>query len=272
MTLNRFLTAVLAATMLCTNFMHSALASEDFQEGGKPIAETSISIDTRKLEIAKELTDWVNNTLQQKKALVAVVGRQGSPQTKKQDKTGMGHAGLAVYDPRAQSWIIYNLLNTTTGHHPKGEIWRTAPVDFFYAQKGYEKDALLLIPDAVTQQRMYEAILNGNYQQLFYTSNYNLLSIYDSPHSLNCNKWLLMNLAAARIDDYNPVKVLNVIHTGFRPAKVNLNFIERQIAQNKPNIRWDELPENGPYETVTVESLYRSDLFSEKLFYSGRQL
>jgi hypothetical protein len=258
--------------LLLNAFAPYTLAATDLQEGGKPVAEANIAIDAKKLQLAKDLTDWLNYTLQEKKTLVAVVGRQGSPQTKKQDKTGMGHAGLAVYDPRAKSWIIYNLLNTTTGSQPKGEIWRTAPLDFFYAQKGYEKDALLLIPDTVTQQRMYEAILNGNYQRLFYTDDYNLLSIYDSPHSLNCNKWLLMNIAAARIDEYDPVKVLNAIHLGFKPAKVNLNFIERQMAQKKPNIRWDELPANGPYETVTVESFYRSDLFTEKLFYSGRQL
>src|SRR5688500_8324218 len=184
--------------------MNPVWAAENTSEGTAPTTpitapaadpplEQRTPVDAQKLQIAKDLTDWLNYTLQEKKVLVAVVGRQGSSQTKKQDKTGMGHAGLAVYDPRAQSWIIYNLLNTTTGSQPKGEIWRTAPLDFFYAQKGYEKDALILIPDTLTQQRMYEAILNGNYQRLFYTDTYNLLSIYDSPQSLNCNKWLLMN-------------------------------------------------------------------------------
>ena len=237
-----------------------------------PALEERVKIDEQKLQIAKDLTDWLNRTLQQEKALVAVVGRNGSAQTRKQDKTGMGHAGLAVYDPRAQSWIVYNLLNDTHGKTPQGSIWRTAPLDFFYGQKGYDKDALILIPDETTQQRIYESILNVNYKKLYFTRDYNLLSAPDTKRSLNCNKWLLLNVVAARIDNYNVDAALKAIHTGFEPANIRLNPLERQIARTKPTILSDELPMVGPIHTVTVESLYRSDLFPTKRFYSGRQL
>ncbi len=229
-------------------------------------------LDQQKLQVAKDLTDWVNHTLQEKKALVAVVAREGSEATKKQDKTGMGHAGLAVYDPRAQSWIVYNLLNDTQGGKPQGSIWRTAPLDFFYAQKGYERDALLLIPDAETQRRVYEAILDGKYKSLHFTRDYNLVSAYNTARSLNCNKWLLLNIVAARTNNYNPQEVLATISTGYEPGVIKLNPIERQFAKGKATILADELPAFGPIKTVTVESLYRSSLFDEKLFYSGRKL
>lgn len=230
------------------------------------------AVDEQKLQTAKELTDWLNHTLQEKHALVAVVGRQGSNQTKKQDKTGMGHAGLAVYDPRAQSWIIYNLLNEAQGSDPKSSLWRTAPLDFFYGQKSDEKDALILIPDETTQQRMYEAILDGRYKKLFFTGNYNLLSAPASTASLNCNKWLLLNIVAARIDNYEPTSVLDMIRQGFEPGQIHLSPLERMMLKSKPTIRVGELPAFGPIETVTVESLYRSDMFTDKLFYSGRKL
>lgn len=238
----------------------------------EPTQEEQNKIDAQKLQIAKDLTDWLNHTLQEKQALVAIVGRNGSTQTKQQDQTGMGHAGLAVYDPRAQSWLVYNLLNDTRDKAPQGSVWRTAPLDFFYGQKGYEKDALILIPDKTTQQRIYESILNGIYKKLYLTRRYNLLSPPDTAYSLNCNKWLLLNVVAARIDNYDPQTVLNTIHKGFEPATIHLNPIERQFAKGKPTILANEVPTFGPIKTVTVESLYRSDLFTDKLFYSGRSL
>lgn len=238
----------------------------------EPNTEEQNKIDTQKLQIAKDLTDWLNHTLQEKQAIVAIVGRNGSAQTKQQDQTGMGHAGLAVYDPRAQSWLVYNLLNDTRGKTPQGSVWRTAPLDFFYGQKGYEKDALILIPDKTTQQRIYESILNGNYKKLYLTRRYNLLSPPDTAYSLNCNKWLLLNMVAARIDNYDPQAVLTAIQKGFEPATIHLNPIERQFAKNKPTILANEVPTFGPIHTVTVESLYRSELFTDKLFYSGRSL
>lgn len=225
-------------------------------------------IDQQKLEVAKELSIWLNKTLQQKKALVAVIAREGGEETKKHDATGMGHAGLAVYDPRAQSWIIYNLLNNVQGKEPKGSIWRSGPVDFFYGQKGYTKNALLMIPDEITQERMYSAILDGRYKRLFFTDHYNLLSAPASDSSLNCNKWLLMNIAAARMDSYEPFAVLAQIEEGFAPGEIRLNVIERQFAKGKPTVRGSEVPAFGPIHTVTVESLYRSDLFGEKLYYA----
>jgi hypothetical protein len=274
---------VMSLVLLGALQLNPLWAAENTSEGTAPTTPVTVPatdlplehrtpIDAQKLQIAKELTDWLNRTLQEKKAFVAIVGRQGSSQSKKQDKTGMGHAGLAVYDPRAQSWIIYNLLNDLSDKTPKGGLWRTAPLDFFYGQKDYEKDALILIPDEITQQRMYEAILNGKYKKLFFTDRYNLLSAADSTSSLNCNKWLLLNVVAARIDDYDPVRVLSAIHKGFEPGTIRMNFLERQVVKGKANVQADEIPAFGPIQTVTVESLYRSDMFPQQLFFSGRQL
>ena len=233
------------------------------------------AIDAKKLALAKELTAWMQATLQEKKALVAVVARKGGEDVKKHDKTGMAHTGLAVYDPRAQTWLIYNLVQETKKpDSPPGpateSIWRTAPLDFYYGQTGYDKEALLLIPDIETQQRVYEAILNGNYKKLNAVKTYNLLSPYDSVTSLNCNKWLLFNLAAARMDNYDPVAVAASVHTGFQPGELRLSPLEEFFVRRKSNVILDELPTHPPIQTVTVESLYRSNLFQDKLFYSGK--
>jgi hypothetical protein len=141
-----------------------------------------------------------------------------------------------------------------------------APVDFFYGQTGYQENALILIPDAETQQRVYDSVLSGKAWKLAFTKKYNLLSRYDSADSLNCNKWILMTIAAARSDDYDPNHVLAIVHRGFDPAKLRLGFLSREMARRKANVQSDELPAHGPVETVTPQSLYESGLFEQRLF------
>jgi hypothetical protein len=146
------------------------------------------------------------------------------------------------------------------------ELWRNASVDFFYGQTGYEENALIMIPDAETQKRIYESVLTGDAWKLAFTPNYNLLSKYDSDTSLNCNKWILMTIAAARTQDFNPNHALNEIRRGFEPARLHLNFIEKEVAKHKPNLRRSELPSFGAIQTVTPESLYYSGLFTKRIF------
>lgn len=225
-------------------------------------------VDNEKLTIAKELTDWLQNKLMDRKAIVAVVSRKGGRDLKGRDRTGMAHSGLAVYDPRVKTWILYQVLNNPKAGEPTAELWRMAPLDFFYGQTGYDKNALVLIPDRETQQRVYESILNGKAWKMAFTKKYNLLSGYDSADSLNCNKWILLTIAAARSDEYEPLKVLSVVSNGFSPGKIRLSFFAKEVVKRKPNVRTSELPTNGAVETVTPESLYDSGLFEEKHFVS----
>lgn len=225
------------------------------------------AIDPQKLAIAKKLTDWMQTKLLERKTLVAVVSRKGGNDARKRDRTGMAHSGLAVYDPRAQTWILYQLMNNgSNAAQPVAELWRTAPLDFFYGQTGYESNALLMIPDEETQQRIYDGIVSGKASRLMFTRNYNLLSKYDSDESLNCNKWILMTIAAARSDNYDPRQVLAIIRNGFEPGKIKLNFVEKAVAKRKPNVRSAEMPQFGAVQTVTPQSLYDSGLFQERLF------
>ena len=240
-----------------------------------PVAATAHSaIDQPKLDTAKKLTDWLQDTLQKNQTLVAVVSRKGGDDVKKHDFTGMAHSGLAVYDPRAKTWLIYNLLNDAHSNaqgNPQGAIWQTAPLDFFYGQTGYDENALLLIPDTETQKRLYEAFITGTYKKLMFTQSYNLLSAYNTPDSLNCNKWILMNIVAARIDDYTPTKVLDTITKGFEPGLIRLNAVERLFVKKKVSVRANEIARFGssPIQTVTVQSFYQSNLFAQKLYYAG---
>jgi hypothetical protein len=227
---------------------------------------SSQTLDTAKLAVAKRLTDWMQNTLAEKKAIVAVVSRKGGKDLKGRDRTGMAHSGLAVYDPRVQTWVLYQILGRTSTGQPMAELWRMAPVDFFYGQTGYEENALVLIPDELTQHRVYESILDGRAFKLAFTKKYNLLSRHDSFDSLNCNKWLLLTIAAGRSDEWSYPKVLAIVGNGFEPGKVRMNLIEKVVAKQKSNVRSEEVPTFGTVSTVTPESLYESGLFRDCLF------
>ena len=224
------------------------------------------AVDEKKLDVAKHLTDWLQKKLEEKKAIVAVVARKGGRDMKGRDRTGMAHSGLAVYDPRAQTWILYQILNNAKAAEPTAELWRMAPLDFFYGQTGYDENALVLIPDKETQERVYESILNGKAWNMAFTKKYNLLSRYDSDDSMNCNKWILLTIAAARSDEYDPKKVLSIVSNGFSPGKIHLGFLAKQVVKKKQNVRIEELPNIGAVETVTPQSLYDSGLFEEKCF------
>lgn len=223
-------------------------------------------VDHRKLVVAKHLTNWLQNTLKEKRAIVAVVARKGGRDTRGRDRTGMAHSGLAVYDPRVQTWIVYQIMGNTSSAQPKAELWRMAPLDFFYGQTGYEENALIMIPDTETQRRVYDSILNGKAKKLIFTNRYNLLSRFDSADSLNCNKWILLTVAAARANEYEPLKVLEIVRDGFEPGKIKLGYFAKQVVKRKASVRTEELPSEGAVKTVTPQSLYDSGLFEQKFF------
>lgn len=301
-----------------------------------PPLEKRVKTDPMRLEIAHELNEWMEKTLDKQKAIAAVVARNGKEQAQRHDATGMAHSGLALYDQDKKQWIIYNLLNDevdtsatdrmldyltslkdmgasqissnmmnsirnssakdvgnglmnfvsyfkpqnivdgvrmfTRKVNMRAQVWRSEPLDFFYEQPVNKRDALIMIPSEDVQKRLRDGILSGRYKKLYFTPKYNLVSEPHSESSLNCNKWILMNLMAAQRDDYCHTKILKAIKDGFKPGRIMMNPLLRPIAKIHPTIRSEEVPVYGPINTVTVESLYRTDLFPHKEFFVPREL
>jgi hypothetical protein len=234
----------------------------------RPVEKTNAD----KLAVAQELSTWMLDTLREKDATVAVIARNGPAQVQQHDATGMAHSGIAVYDPQEKTWHIHNLINHVQGAEPQAGVWKTTPLDFFYEQSGYKKDALILIPPKDIQKKMADAVETGQYKPLFFTRDYNLVSAPHTPRSLNCNKWSLMNVMAAHLQNYHPPDVLAAIRERFKPAVVNVHPVLRPFAKQQPIIIGDEVPVWAPIHTVSVESLYHSGLFEDKQFFSQRQL
>lgn len=235
-----------------------------------PPQESVLGINPRKREVAKQIADWIQSTLKSENAQVAIVARQGGLQHKKYDKTGMLHTGIAMYHPREQQWKIYNLVDRPMMGQSVCDVQWAEPEDFFAQQGGYKKDALVMLPSPAVQQRMQKALLNGDYRKLVFTPDYNLVSAPDSATSLNCNKWVLLNVLAAKNDHYEPKKLLKEIRENYRPGQIDVHPIVRLFAAQQPKIKASEVPWIAPIQTVTVESLFNSGLFEKSHFCEPR--
>ena len=250
--------------------VHACPPPFDPQAG--PVVQITPKTDIQKLATARQLSSWMQTALKKQNAQVAVVARPGRWLTKLQDSTGMEHSGLAVYDAKAGKWEIYELLSDLCGAHPQSRLCKSHAVDFFYSQPGYDKDAMILLPEPDVQKQVLKGIESAAYKKLFFTPYYNIVTTFDTAHSLNCNKWVLMHIVAARMGDYQPETVLEAIGNEFKPGYVWVPPFLRPLAKKHPTVYRKEVPSFGPIRTVTAESLYRSDLFPTKLFHSGKKV
>ena|GEM_PF-1700688 len=234
----------------------------------EPPKEDGFVYKAKKLETAKHLAQWMQTTLNRDGAQVAVVARQGHLQQRKYDPTGMVHSGIALFHPREKRWKIYNLIDRPQGKHAVCEITWVEPEDFFIQQGGTEKNALLMIPDPLTQARMQTALLNGTYRKFYFARDYNLVSPPSGRTSLNCNKWVLLNVLAAQKNNYHLESLLKDIQAHFRPGEIDVHPIARLFAAQQPRVRAHEVPWWAPIHTVTVNSLLHSGLFETVKFHS----
>ncbi len=239
---------------------------------GAPLLPKPERTDFRKLENAEMLSEWAIKKLSEGKESVGVIARSGNWLIKWQDKTQMQHSGILFFDKEQKKWQVCDLADDLSQSPPQCEVAMSDPVDFFYNQSNYDRDALLMVPAKEVRARMQKAFKKGEYKDLQFTNTYNIVTPPDSPNSLNCNKWVLMNLVAAKNNDYNPQSVLERIKESFEPSKIKVWSLIRPILKQHRSVLKSEAPLVGPINTVTVDSLYNTDLFEKKVFYSGKSV
>lgn len=239
---------------------------------GAPLLPKPERTDYRKLENAELLSDWAIDQLKAGKESVGVIARSGNWLVKWQDKTRMQHSGILFFDKQEKKWQVCDLADDLSQNPPRCEVAFSDPVDFFYEQSNYDRDALLMVPEKNVRARMQKAFKNGEYKQLQFTRTYNIVTPPESPMSLNCNKWVLMNLVAAKNNDYEPKSVLERIKEHFTPSRIKVWTLIRPILKQHRSVLKSEAPLIGPINTVTVDSLYNTDLFEKKMFYSGKEV
>lgn len=239
---------------------------------GAPLLPKTDRTDFRKLENAELLSEWAIEQLKTGKESVGVIARSGNWLIKWQDKTQMQHSGILFFDKKQKKWQVCDLADDLSQSPPRCAVAVTDPVDFFYSQSNYDREALLMVPDKAVRARMQKAFKNDEYKKLQFTDVYNIVTPPDSPNSLNCNKWVLMNLVAAQNNDYNPQSVLERIKEKFEASRIRVWPLIRPILKQHRSVLKAEAPLVGPIHTVTVDSLYNTDLFEKKAFYTGKTL
>jgi len=228
--------------------------------------------DPKKHEIAERLSEWVRKTMTDQHAVVGIIGRQGNETTKRFDKTGLAHAGFIVHMPGTDTWVTFNLFSDPTTKRRTQAIWQASLEDFYYGQTGYVVDTLLLIPDHDLQEKILAGFTSGNYKKLAFTDQYNLIANPFTPYTLNCTKWLLMNIYGAKTGNYNPYQILELMRGQFKEQIITPDFITRLGLRFMSNVRLNEKEKDGKIHTVTVQSLYDSTLFTQKLFYQANSM
>lgn len=223
--------------------------------------------DARKVAVSEKLSLWVRKTLKEKNADVAVLARRGSKFTRHFDSSGFAHTSFAVRVPEQNDWVTFNLFSDPATKRRQDYIRLATLEDFYYGQTGYEEDTLILLPSPPLQGKILQGFLSGKYQQLFFTDRYNLLSNPYTSQSLNCTKWLVMNIYAAKIGAYDHQEVLLAMKKDFREQEIRPPLVYRLAVRFMSNIRTDEFPDDGIIRTISVASLLGSDLFEETIQY-----
>lgn len=219
-----------------------------------------------KMEIANRLSQWVRKTMIAEHVTVGIIGRQGNETTKKFDSTGLAHAGFVVHMPD-DTWTTFNLFSDPATKRRTQAIWQASLEDFYYGQTGYVENTLLLIPEPELQAKVLNGFTSGKYKKLAFTDQYNLIANPYTSMTLNCTKWLLLNLYAAKTDNYNPLQLLDLMRLEFKEQIITPDLLTRLGLRFMSNVRLDEKEKDGKIHTVTVQSLYESNLFKQKRFY-----
>lgn len=227
--------------------------------------------DSNKQNIAKEVSEWVIKVIEESNLTAVVISRPGTPFTQVFDNTKMGHTGIIIKDSELNAWTVYNLFSNPDTKHRYVEIKRTSIYDFFYSQPSLTKDALILIPEKEIQENLLKGFISGKYKDLIaQTEKYNLISDAYDLKSTNCVEWVLLNLIAAKINDYNPTRLTQIIDTHLKIKPLKAGWLVKIALYFTPNVFFDEMPKDGNVKAVMVKDLYNADrLIIKKVFYKS---
>lgn len=226
----------------------------------------------KKAALAEAMSQWTIQTLRDNQAKVGVVARQGAYVTRFFDRTGMTHSGFVFQEPETGEWITYSLYSDTENEQKTALLWRQSLKDFFYGQRSNRKEALLLIPEPALQEKMLQRFHAQPFQPLLPQNHrYSLVAPLTSPISFNCTKWVVLNLYAAKERTDDIPALLEVMRQEYPVRTMRPRFLTRWVLKRKRDVNWEELHPPGVVRTITVDSLYHSDLFEKHFLYSGKK-
>ena len=220
---------------------------------------------------ALELSQWVTKTLEAEHAQVAIISRKGSPLTVLFDKTGMTHSGYVFRSPKNGQWITYSLYSNPEAGYKKSRLWQQSLQNFYYGQRSHKSDALLMIPSAALQEKLYARLTAVPFDSILpQDEHYSLVAPLESQLSFNCTKWTVLFLFATKENSNKPSQLIHKMTEEYQVPGNKASLLLRYVLKKKPDVNWQELSPPNYIHTVTVDSLYKSSLFEKKFYYHAR--
>ena len=155
----------------------------------------------------------------------AIVSRSGQPRNKLPEGVMFTHSAFFLYQPKTESYAVYNLYHGEENRLVSTLVADT-PADFLRLLR--ERDAGFIIPDAATQEQLYNYITSPQYGAV-HQVNYSLISNPYDPRLQNCNEFMLDTLAAMVWDTTDSLAIKARFKNTLRPSELKASFIRRYI-------------------------------------------
>ena len=191
-------------------------------------------------------------------AEVAMIARAGQDLT--QYRLRYSHMGFVWRDHPDGRWTVVHELNAcgsaTSSLYAEG-------LGNFFLDDPFRYEALIVIPDAETQQRLV-AMLKSDLPQALHDGHYSVVAYPFSTEYQNSNQWLLELLASSLSRDFTIADRATaqawLKASGYRPTTLEIPAMTRLGGRLfKANVAFDDHPFDrrmaGRIDAVTVESV-----------------
>ena len=199
----------------------------------------------------------VERTLASKRALVAIVSRNGRPPGQLPKGVRFTHVGFAVYsditlsDGTIQRGYAFHNLYQSAAQPDKSELVVDYALDFFSGAS--ELKAGIIIPRLELQQKLYNVILSDQYAKLHHANYSAIANPFDTRYQ-NCTEFVMNVTQSALYDGDSIEQIKATLGKWFDPYVIPYGTIELKIAaMTNSDISTDD--QKYPYVTATFTSI-----------------
>jgi len=189
------------------------------------VASTNVGPALFKAETLDKYGNTITAELRQKNVKAAIISRSGQPRNKLPDGVMFTHSAFFLYQDETQDYAVYNLYHGEENRLVSSLVTDT-PADFLRLLR--ERDAGFIIPDAATQEQLYNYITSPTYGAV-HQVNYSLISNPYDPRMQNCNEFMLDTLAAMVWNTTDSLAIKARFKDMLRPSELKASFIRRHI-------------------------------------------
>lgn len=147
-------------------------------------------------------------------------------------------------------------------------MWRQGLADFYAEQPNRLKESEILIPTPEWQTALKHHLNSADWPTLLPEGHrYNLVAPMESPVSLNCTKWLALQMLTARSGETTLAPLVSQLQTALHAPRIKAGPLLTWYLTRKPDVTWGELTPPGVIHTVSSESLKDSGWFAPVVVY-----